>query len=276
MAALQPAAAIDDAAPPPAPPVDPDDITKWNELAVPSLPLPAQDYVADNFRALCSAHAGLLLCFTSPEVEATFLEQVQALYTGFQDVYQHPATVEDVRRCPSVGCNAYNKEEVQWFEATYGYLEGQLDNAEQAKRMLPAKKQQRGGRSATSAPAASAVASTAAAAGPRTTPRAARADDMEDDSEPIFVTPVSKKERTQINQRFCAYSSYSTYSTYSTDSTYPFFIFWIFCILSIFDIFGISDIFLHFRHIVHILHILHMLHLEYCCIQLFKDSCRST
>ncbi len=61
MAALPPAAAVDDAPPPPTPPVDPADFTKWNVLNVPSLPLPAQDYVADNFRARRSAHAGLLL-----------------------------------------------------------------------------------------------------------------------------------------------------------------------------------------------------------------------
>ncbi len=182
MAALPPAAAVDDAPPPPAPPVDPDDITKLNVRDVASLSLPAQDYVADNFRAQHSAHAGLLLCFMSPEVEAAFPEQAQALYAGFQEVYQHPAKVEDVRCYPSVGCNAYNEEEVQWFEATYDYLEGQLDDAELAKRMLPTKKQRRSGRSATSAPAAPAVPSLAAAAGPRTTPRAARADDMENDN----------------------------------------------------------------------------------------------
>ena len=83
----------------------------------------------------------------SPEVEAAFPEQAQALYAGLQELYQHPATVDDVCRYPSVGRNAYNEEEVQWFEATYDYLEAQLDDAELAKRMLPAKKQRRGGRS---------------------------------------------------------------------------------------------------------------------------------
>ena len=91
--------------------------------------------------------------------------------------YQHSAKVDDVRRYPSVGRNAYNEEEVLWFEATYDYLEAQLDDAELAKRMLPAKKQRRGGRSATSVPAAPAVPSSAAAAGTRTTPRAACEDD---------------------------------------------------------------------------------------------------
>jgi hypothetical protein len=83
-------------------------------------------------KARRSAHAGLLLCFMSPEVEAAFPEQAQALYAGFQElqVYQHPATVDDVRRYPSVCRNAYNEEEVRWFEATYDYLEAQLDDAE--------------------------------------------------------------------------------------------------------------------------------------------------
>ncbi len=47
---------------------------------------------------------------------------------GFQELYQHPATVEDVRRYPSVGRNAYNEEEVRWFEATYDYLEAQRNS----------------------------------------------------------------------------------------------------------------------------------------------------
>lgn len=144
-------------------------------------------------RARRSAHAGLLLCYMSPEVEAAFPEQAQALYAGLQELYQHPATVDDVCRYPSVGRNAYNEEEVQWFEATYDYLEAQLDDAELAKRMLPAKKQRRGGRSATSAPAAPAVPSLAAAARTRTTPRAACADDTEDDNAPVFATPGTRK-----------------------------------------------------------------------------------
>ncbi len=49
-------------------------------------------------RAWRSAHAGLLLCFMSPELEAAFPEQAQALYAGFQELYQHPETVDDVRR----------------------------------------------------------------------------------------------------------------------------------------------------------------------------------
>ncbi len=76
----------------------------------------------------------LLLCFMSPEVEAAFPEQAQALFAGFQELYQHQG------RYPPVGRNTYNEEEVRWFEATYDYLEAQLDDAKLAKRMLPAKK----------------------------------------------------------------------------------------------------------------------------------------
>ena len=59
----------------------------------------------------------------SPEVEAAFPEQAQALYAGFQEPYQHPATVDDVCRYPPVGRNACNEEEVRWFEATYDLLQ---------------------------------------------------------------------------------------------------------------------------------------------------------
>jgi hypothetical protein len=188
MAALPPAAPADDDAPPQAPPVDPGDFTKWDVLNIASLPLPAQGYVADNFKAQRSAHAGLLLCFMSPEVETAFPDQAQALFAGFQEHYQHPATVEDVRRYPSVGRNAYKEDEVRWFEATYEYLEGRLDDAERAKRMLPPKKPRRAGRSA-----APSVPSPEAAAGPKKPSRAAPGNDTEDEDESVFVTPESRK-----------------------------------------------------------------------------------
>jgi hypothetical protein len=131
----------------------------------------------------------------SPEVEAAFPVEAQALYAGFQDLYQRSVSVEDVRRYPSAGRNAYNEEEVACFKATYEYLlEGLLDDAERAKRMLPAKKQRRGGRAATSAAAAAPSApSPPAAAAPRTTPRAGRADETEDDYAPLFATPGPRK-----------------------------------------------------------------------------------
>jgi len=43
----------------------------------------------------------------SPEVETAFAAQAQVLFAGFQELYQHPVTLEDVRRYPSVGRNAY-------------------------------------------------------------------------------------------------------------------------------------------------------------------------
>ncbi len=99
IAALPPAAAVDDDPPPPAPPLDPGDITKWNVLDVPSLPLPAQDYIADHVRALRSAHAGLFLCFMSPEVEAAFPEQAQALYAGFKNFM---SILRQSRKCAAI------------------------------------------------------------------------------------------------------------------------------------------------------------------------------
>jgi hypothetical protein len=83
-------------------------------------------------------------------------------------------SVKDVLSYSSVGSNAYNEEEVVWFEATYEYLEGLLDDTERAKRMLPARKQRLCGRAATSAAAAAPAApSPPEAAALRTTPRAA-------------------------------------------------------------------------------------------------------
>ena len=58
IAALPPAAPADDQPLPPAPPVDPCDFTKWDVLNLLDIPLPAQNYDADNFKARHSAHGG--------------------------------------------------------------------------------------------------------------------------------------------------------------------------------------------------------------------------
>jgi hypothetical protein len=101
-------------------------------------------------------------------------------------------TVEDVRRYPSVGRNAYTPEEVKWFNATYDFLEGQLDDTERAQRLLPAKKRPRRAASAAS-PAAPAAPAPAAAAGKRKTTTPATAEDTEDEEETSLVTPISRK-----------------------------------------------------------------------------------
>jgi hypothetical protein len=191
MAALLPAAAADDTPSPPAPPVDPCDFTKWDVLDLHSIPLPAQNYLADDFRALCSAYAGLLLCFMPLDVEASFPDQVQALYAGYQEFYQRPESVEHVRRYPSVGRDAYIADEVRWFKETYEFLKGRFDNAERAKRLLPAKKRPK--RATSTAFAAPAAPSPAAAGGSRTTPRTVRADDTEDEDEPSLGTQSTRK-----------------------------------------------------------------------------------
>ena len=175
--------------------MDPADFTKWNVLDLPSIPLPAQGYVADNYKARRSAHAGLLLCFMSPAMEAAFPAEAQALYAGFQEQYEHPVTVEDVRRYPSVGRNAYTPEEVLWFNATYDFLEGELDDTERAKRLLPAKKRPKRAASAGPSPAAPgpAAPSPAAASGRRKRTIEATAEDTEDEEETLLVTPISRK-----------------------------------------------------------------------------------
>jgi hypothetical protein len=131
----------------------------------------------------------------------------------------------DSLRCAPLSVNAYNEEEVRWFEVTYDYLEVQLDDAELAKRMLPAMKQRRGGRSATSAPAAPAVPSPVAAAGTRTTPRAACATQRTTTC--LFSRhPVPGREGAKQGRRFDV----------------PKQRLYILCIFCIFVIFCISDI----------------------------------
>ena len=180
--------------------MDPSDFTKWDPLNVLSLPLPAQNYDAGNFRAQRSAHAGLLLCWMSPEVEVAFPKEAQAFYAGFRDTFQRDVTVEDVRRYPTIGRGAYTAEEVNWCDATFDFLEGRLDEMQRARRNLPAKKRAR--RSASAAPAAATAAaataapSPAAAAAPRSFAGRSTEDETEDDEDiPLFPKSAKKRGR---------------------------------------------------------------------------------
>jgi hypothetical protein len=143
---------------------------------------------------------------------------------GFQEPYQHPATVDDVCRYPPVGRNACNEEEVRWFGATYAYLEAQLDDAELAKRMLPAKKQRRGGRSATRRPPPQ----------PCLLPR--RPQEREPLRGPhARMTRMTTTDDFMYQNSVCTYCAYFAYLLYSAFQTYfAYFAGYIFCILLIF------------------------------------------
>ena len=203
---LASAAQGDDAPAPPAPAVDPCDFTKWDVLDLQKVPLPAQKYDAANFTARRSAHAGLLLCFMSPIVEAAFPEVAVTLEAGFQELYGAAVTVESVRRYPTVGPNAFTAEEASWFDSTYEYLEGLLDDKERERRSLPPKKRvwtPRGGDGGSPAGGA------AAGPGPRSARSsksnadrpavAATASVLTDDDEdtPLFIHKSVKKRRSR-------------------------------------------------------------------------------
>ena len=110
-------------------------ITPRNVLNISSIPSPAQNYVAGNFRKHCTAHAGFLLCFMSPEAEDSFPERAQALFAGFQDLYQHPVTVDDARRYPTAFGNAYiagqigSKQRTTFSKANLTTRTGQAQSA---------------------------------------------------------------------------------------------------------------------------------------------------
>ncbi len=123
--------------------MDPCDFTKWDVLDLQNAPLPAQQYDAADFRALRSAHAGLLLCFMSPIVEAAFPEVALTFEAGFQECYGVPVTVEAVRRYQTVGSNAFTPEKESWFNSTYEYLESLLDDNGRERRSPPPKKRVR-------------------------------------------------------------------------------------------------------------------------------------
>ena len=145
-----------------------------------------------DFRANRTAHAGLLLCFMSPEAAAAFPDQAKALLAGFQDLYQHPTTVDDVHHYPSVGRNSYTAEEVKWLEATYEFLEGQLGVAKRAKRQetSQARSVRRRRRRRRRRPQ---HAFSGGGGANEDNARSACADDTEDEDEPSLVTPSSRK-----------------------------------------------------------------------------------
>ena len=202
---LAPAAPGDDAAAPPPPPVDPCDFTKWDVLDLQNVPLPAQQYDAANFRARRSAHAGLLLCFMSPIVEAAFPEVAVALEAGFQECYGAHVTVETVRRYPTVGSNAFTAEEASWFDSTYEYLEGLLDDKERERRCLPPKKRvrtPRGGDGGTGGAAAgpgprSARSSKPNADRPAVAPTASVLTEDDEDTPLVIQKSVKKRRKSR-------------------------------------------------------------------------------
>jgi hypothetical protein len=143
----------------------------------------------------------------SPEVEAAFPTEAQALFAGFQELFQRDVTAEDVRRYPTVGRGAYTTNEADWCNATYDFLEKQLDDVQRAKRNLPAKKRVR--RSAAAAASAADAGgdgdgggggggggggtAAAAAAAPRSSSMKAAGDATEDDDDQPIFTQKSKK-----------------------------------------------------------------------------------
>ncbi len=116
---------------------------------------------------------------------AAFLDAAQVLNTGFQELYGCPVTVEGVCSYPSVGRNAYTTKEAAWFNATYDYLESQLDDGERTQRLLPAKKRSKRAGAAAAA-SADAVQSALAAAAPPV--------EMEDDDD-LSLCPRSSRKR---------------------------------------------------------------------------------
>ena len=211
---LASAAQGDDAPAPPAPAVDPCDFTKWDVLDLQKVPLPAQKYDAANFTARRSAHAGLLLCFMSPIVEAAFPEVSVTLEAGFQERYGVAVTVESVRRYPTVGPHAFTAEEESWFNSTYEYLESLLDDDERARRSLPPKKRVRpprgvggGGAAAGDDPGhrTPAARSSLSAADPHV--MASQVSVVTDDDEedvPLFTQKSGKKRRkSRYTARCC-------------------------------------------------------------------------
>ena len=114
-AAVLPAAAVSDDAPPPAPAaVDPLDFTRWDVLNMDTLPMAEQKFEADNIESRRSAHAALILFFLSDKMEAAHPDVATALHSGFQTVYERPVEMSDLRQYPTVGPNAYTADEIKW------------------------------------------------------------------------------------------------------------------------------------------------------------------
>ena len=193
-AVLRPAAPTDDAGGPqtvdPAAPaaVDPRDITKWDVCDLASIPLSAQDFDENNITANRCYHAATLLIFMSDEMERLHPDVSRVLHAGFQKQFMHAVDAADMQRPPSVGTSSYTPEEVRWCQATFDFLEGQLDEDGRAKRNLPPKRRGRGpARGAAPRPAPAPPAPPAPAEGP---------DDTEnDDDTPLRSRRPAKRGR---------------------------------------------------------------------------------
>ena len=168
--------------------VDPRDITKWDVCDLASIPLSAQDFDDNNITANCSYHAATLLIFMSDEMERLHPDVSRVLHAGFQKQFMHAVDAADMQRPPSVGTSSYTPEEVRWCQATFDFLEGQLDDDGRAKHNLPPKRRGRGpARGAAPRPAPAPPAPPAPAEGP---------DDTEnDDDTPLRSRRPAKRGR---------------------------------------------------------------------------------
>jgi hypothetical protein len=80
----------------------------------------------------------------SDEMERLHPDVSCILHAGFQKQFVHAVDAADVQRPPSVGTSAFSPEEVKWCQATFDFLEGQLDEEGREKRNLPPKRRGRG------------------------------------------------------------------------------------------------------------------------------------
>ncbi len=79
----------------------------------------------------------LLLIFLSYELEHAHPEVAQTLNAGFQTLFERPVDFSDVCCFPSIGANAYNAEEITWYQATIEFLGDQLSEEGLLKRCMP-------------------------------------------------------------------------------------------------------------------------------------------
>jgi hypothetical protein len=128
--------------------VDSRDITKWDVCDLASIPLSAQEFDENNITAnryYLAPLAAILLIFMSDEMERLHPDVSRILHAGFQKQFMHAVDAADVQRPPSVFTSEYSLEEVKWCQATFDFLEDQLDEEDLAKqRNLPPKRRGRG------------------------------------------------------------------------------------------------------------------------------------
>jgi hypothetical protein len=163
---------------------------------LPSIPLGELLSEENSTASRCSWHAALILIFLSDDIECLHPDVAKTLYVGYNERFERPVEVQDLKRYPSIGPGAYNFEELRWCDATYNFLVSQLDDEGRVKRGIPWRTRRPPAGRPQAAQAASAAAPVAAPAPTQAPAADQNLETEDDDTQPLRRQRNPKRRRS--------------------------------------------------------------------------------